>query len=735
MQITDNREQILLGVQRLRAMASSSHTSPSSLGIELSIASSSAIHSPSLRYELPSTDHSSIRNMEVSMDSSPVQLELLPLRPSCQKAIATSAGLNLWGLGFNAQAGSRGIDVNQLPSTSASEGDEEVELEAPTVLQLSGLAVGKRELIVRERGNIDAAEHERAFLEVSSRASDDEESGSARKKLRLSKEQSALLEESFKEHSTLNPKQKSALAKQLKLRPRQVEVWFQNRRARTKLKQTEVDCELLKRCCESLTEENRRLQKEVAELRALKVGAPFVISHDFYMPAATLTMCPSCESLGPHGSTTISTPTGSEEEQIKTKIVGSNTVVISLNHYEQSLHTSHWSHQPIPFGGGPSNPYLLHNHEVDQVIYARTHDNATAVGWWQRAIDEKKATVGLYNFRLSDKPFLLHTKSSPSSSAIFEGPGYILIAHMIVSMERSQDQGINAFMSKVLELCKEKHVHAKKHLGFRDPRGINCEELENFPVEILAIGNHGYGPVKRVVLNNVSDHCVHPINCPAMIVRKPLNERASEGQEHGKGYLQSVADTIFGKAKDTKGSTTKEAQRAREKAEQTARRGKYDNEKSGTQKVKDAASEKVEHAKDTAHDVTERAKDTTSDTSQRAKDQAYETSQQAKEKAIESAKQSKESTKGLLQSVTETLSERAGVLKVTFLDKIEEVKGKAGDIAKQAKQKASQTIEGDIEKAGKTIEQAKHEAGKMPEQGKDRSHKILESAKKKGGEV
>ncbi|BAF25225.1 Os09g0447000, partial [Oryza sativa Japonica Group] len=90
----------------------------------------------------------------------------------------------------------------------------------------------------------------------------------------LSKEQSAFLEESFKEHSTLNPKQKLALAKQLNLRPRQVEVWFQNRRARTKLKQTEVDCEYLKRCCETLTEENRRLQKELAELRALKTVHP-----------------------------------------------------------------------------------------------------------------------------------------------------------------------------------------------------------------------------------------------------------------------------------------------------------------------------------------------------------------------------------------------------------------------------------------------------------------------------
>ena len=70
------------------------------------------------------------------------------------------------------------------------------------------------------------------------------------------------------------------------------------------MKQTEVDCELLKRCCESLTEENRRLKKEVAELRAMKVGPPCVIARDLYMPlpAATLTMCPSCERLATHTS-------------------------------------------------------------------------------------------------------------------------------------------------------------------------------------------------------------------------------------------------------------------------------------------------------------------------------------------------------------------------------------------------------------------------------------------------
>ncbi|KAL8141086.1 hypothetical protein V2J09_007107 [Rumex salicifolius] len=95
----------------------------------------------------------------------------------------------------------------------------------------------------------------------------EEEEESPRKKLRLNKHQSHVLEDSFKHHSTLNLSQKQALAEELNLKPRQVEVWFQNRRARTKLKQTEMECEQLKRKCEKLREENKRLHKELHELK------------------------------------------------------------------------------------------------------------------------------------------------------------------------------------------------------------------------------------------------------------------------------------------------------------------------------------------------------------------------------------------------------------------------------------------------------------------------------------
>ncbi|KAJ4759196.1 Homeobox-leucine zipper family protein [Rhynchospora pubera] len=195
----------------------------------------------------------------------------------------------------------RGIDMNQAPVTEREDSEEDMHAGVPSSPNsTNSSSSGKR------NGRDQVTFEERMIERAGSRGmSDDEDGGDgSRKKLRLSKDQSAVLEESFKEHNTLNPKQKAALAQRLNLRPRQVEVWFQNRRARTKLKQTEVDCEFLKRCCENLTEENRRLQKELQELRALKLSPQFYMQMN---PPTTLTMCPSCErvsssSVGNSGS-------------------------------------------------------------------------------------------------------------------------------------------------------------------------------------------------------------------------------------------------------------------------------------------------------------------------------------------------------------------------------------------------------------------------------------------------
>ncbi|XP_073034488.1 homeobox-leucine zipper protein HOX18-like [Primulina eburnea] len=130
----------------------------------------------------------------------------------------------------------------------------------------------------------------------------------SRKKLRLDKDQITLLEESFEQHSSLTMAQKRILAERLNLKPRQVEVWFQNRRARIKLKQTEIDREFLKKNCERLSDENRQLKRQLLELRSPAktenpppppaAAAPLL--RQFLHPvtkaaAAALKTCPSCE--------------------------------------------------------------------------------------------------------------------------------------------------------------------------------------------------------------------------------------------------------------------------------------------------------------------------------------------------------------------------------------------------------------------------------------------------------
>jgi homeobox-leucine zipper protein len=65
------------------------------------------------------------------------------------------------------------------------------------------------------------------------------------KKRRLSFDQVRALEKNFEVENKLEPERKMQLAKELGLQPRQVAVWFQNRRARWKIKQLERDYELL----------------------------------------------------------------------------------------------------------------------------------------------------------------------------------------------------------------------------------------------------------------------------------------------------------------------------------------------------------------------------------------------------------------------------------------------------------------------------------------------------------
>lgn len=105
---------------------------------------------------------------------------------------------------------------------------------------------------------------------------DEEEPGHvSEKKRRLTVDQVKALEKSFEVENKLEPERKVKLAKEIGLQPRQVAVWFQNRRARYKTKQLERDYGILKANFDNLKQnydtlhsDNQALLRQIQELKS-----------------------------------------------------------------------------------------------------------------------------------------------------------------------------------------------------------------------------------------------------------------------------------------------------------------------------------------------------------------------------------------------------------------------------------------------------------------------------------
>ncbi|KAE9615348.1 hypothetical protein Lal_00048083 [Lupinus albus] len=82
------------------------------------------------------------------------------------------------------------------------------------------------------------------------------------KKKRFSDEQIKSLESMFETESRLEPRKKLQLATELGLQPKQVAIWFQNRRARWKSKQLDRDYNILRSNYDNLASNFEALKKE-----------------------------------------------------------------------------------------------------------------------------------------------------------------------------------------------------------------------------------------------------------------------------------------------------------------------------------------------------------------------------------------------------------------------------------------------------------------------------------------
>ncbi|XP_062202791.1 universal stress protein PHOS34-like [Phragmites australis] len=111
-------------------------------------------------------------------------------------------------------------------------------------------------------------------------------------------------------------------------------------------------------------------------------------------------------------------------------------------------------------------------------------------------------------------------KPSAASAVGFAGPG---AANVLPFVEADLKRSSLRVIDKAKELCAQVS-DAVFEVVEGDARNVLCEAVERHHAEMLVVGSHGYGAIKRAVLGSVSDYCAHHAHCTVMIVKKPKNK-------------------------------------------------------------------------------------------------------------------------------------------------------------------------------------------------------------------
>ncbi|CAI9781730.1 unnamed protein product [Fraxinus pennsylvanica] len=102
------------------------------------------------------------------------------------------------------------------------------------------------------------------------------------------------------------------------------------------------------------------------------------------------------------------------------------------------------------------------------------------------------------------------------------GAGYMFSPDLMATMERYSNDVAQCVIDKAKRACKDLNdVKLETVVELGDPRDMICEVAEKLNVDLLVMGSHGYGLIKRAFLGSVSNHCAQNAKCPVLIVKKP----------------------------------------------------------------------------------------------------------------------------------------------------------------------------------------------------------------------
>ncbi|KAK9919953.1 hypothetical protein M0R45_028525 [Rubus argutus] len=124
-----------------------------------------------------------------------------------------------------------------------------------------------------------------------------------------------------------------------------------------------------------------------------------------------------------------------------------------------------------------------------------------------------------------DTLILLYAKPPRAVYTPLDGTGYLFSSDILSAMEKYSGEVAGCVMEKAKKMCRDllpqQDVKVETIVEGGDPRDVICQMVEHLRADVLVMGSHGYGVIKRAFLGSVSNHCAQNVKCPVLIVKKP----------------------------------------------------------------------------------------------------------------------------------------------------------------------------------------------------------------------
>ncbi|OMP10948.1 Universal stress protein A [Corchorus olitorius] len=98
-----------------------------------------------------------------------------------------------------------------------------------------------------------------------------------------------------------------------------------------------------------------------------------------------------------------------------------------------------------------------------------------------------------------DTLFLLYAKPPRVVYSSLDGTGYLFSADILASIDKYSNDVAACVIEKAKKMCREQadEIKVEVRVESGDPRDVICEVAEKIKADVLVMGTHGYGLIKR----------------------------------------------------------------------------------------------------------------------------------------------------------------------------------------------------------------------------------------------